>query len=125
MAVSLALNESSMESPSVRNYAENFNSGGVLRASYDERRSVWTRTRTGSQRSGTSSRGPNGSTRTATASQKANDLQHSFQSHGSRPIDFSQTLTGGPSDSPTARPRRHTPRPMDPPPRRQPIDPAR
>src|SRR3989442_8051278 len=108
MAVSLALNESSMESPSVRNYAENFNSGGVLRADYDERRSVWTRTRTGSQRSGTSSRGPNGSTRTATASQKSNDFQHRFQSHGSRPIGFSHRLTCGPPDSSTVRSEEHT-----------------
>ena len=51
------------------------------------------RTRTGSQRSGTRSRGPNGSTRTATASQKSNDVQHRFQFHGSRPIGFSQRLT--------------------------------
>src|SRR2546430_9320705 len=89
--------------PSVRNYAENFNSGGVLRGFSYERRSAWTRTRTASQRSGTSSRGPNGMTRMARASQKSTDFQHAFQSHGSRPSGFSQRPTFGPPDAGTVR----------------------
>src|SRR5712664_2080728 len=84
---------------SVQNYAENFNSSGLLRGFSYERRSAWTRTRTDSERSGTSSRGPNGMTRMARASQKSTDFQHAFQSHGSRPSGFSQRPTFGPPDA--------------------------
>jgi hypothetical protein len=54
------------------------------------RRRARRRARTGSQRSGARSSGPSGSTRTLTASQKSNDFQQVFQSHGSSPSARSQ-----------------------------------